>query len=38
METGLPSFGYGTPFILTKNWRLRAKWTRESWILRFLFL
>ena len=21
METGLPSFGHGTPFILTRNWR-----------------
>jgi hypothetical protein len=35
METGLPSFGHGTPFILTKNWREAAKGTRISWILRF---
>ncbi len=37
METGLPSFGHLLSFILTQNWRLVVKGTRESWILRFLF-
>jgi hypothetical protein len=35
-ETGLPSLGYGSPFILTPKWRLLEKGTRKNWILRSL--